>query len=236
MEIINEQQFNHHKLNTVFHDAGGKKVVVFCHGFRGTSIGPSRHFVDIARQLEPLGISSFRFDQYCSGNSEGNWFASSFIDWVQTTESIVHHFLGQEYQVALFGQSMGAATVICVGSDVPGLTSFVAWVPDASIDPYQPSGTGFAEEDGQRVQDSFWTEAHAMNIPEKLKRCTMPAYIIQCGQDEYVNSKNRKAICDNTQHNHTIDYFENYKHSKWTYDEAQEVIERSITFLIKNFQ
>ncbi len=233
MEIIETRRINNHQLNVVFQDAVEKKIVIFCHGFRGSSIGPNRLFVDIARELAKRNIGSLRFDQYCSGNSEGNWLHSSFNDWVITTKTIAQNYLGEGYRVALFGQSMGASTAICVAADLPQLTTFVAWVPDPNIDEYHPNGTGFAEEGGQRVQDAFWLEAHAANVPMKLGQATPSAYIVQCGQDEYVNTANRQSIISNALPQHTIDFFSEYSHSKWSYEQAQIVIKRSVDHLEK---
>ncbi|MCK4860022.1 MAG: hypothetical protein KAS87_05645, partial [Candidatus Omnitrophica bacterium] len=39
------------------------KMVIMSHGFRGSSIGPARTFVDFARLLVKNGFSVLRFDQ-----------------------------------------------------------------------------------------------------------------------------------------------------------------------------
>ena len=62
-----------------------KKIVIMNHGFRGSSIGPARTFVNFAKILNQKGISSLRFDQPNSGNSEGDYLNSSFNEWVNTT-------------------------------------------------------------------------------------------------------------------------------------------------------
>src|SRR5690606_5979559 len=124
------------------HNTQIKKVVIFCHGYRGTSVGPNRFFVRAARKLANNGISSLRFDQYCSGNSDGDFADSSFNDWVATTTKIVEDYLSKDYEVALFGQSMGGATVICVGSTVADITAAVAWVPDPNVEPFSSPENG----------------------------------------------------------------------------------------------
>lgn len=78
-EITQDQNFNGHRIATAFHDANTKSIVIFCHGYRGTNAGPNRFFVTVAHQLAEQGISSLRFDQYGSGNSEGDFFDSSFF-------------------------------------------------------------------------------------------------------------------------------------------------------------
>src|SRR5258708_1291278 len=81
------------------------KIVIMSHGFRGTSTGPARTFVDFAQVLMAHGISVLRFDQPNSGNSEGEFLNSSFHEWVDTTAFHAEKYLAQGYQVALLGQS-----------------------------------------------------------------------------------------------------------------------------------
>ena len=117
MNTLRTQIYNDHTIALALHEASTKKVVIFCHGFRGTSTGPARFFVKAARELEKEGISSVRFDQYGSGNSDGEFEESRFDDWVATTIAIARDYLSNGYEVALFGQSMGAATVINADTD-----------------------------------------------------------------------------------------------------------------------
>ena len=91
-----------------------KKIVIMSHGFRGSSIGPARSFVDFEKLLVKEGFSVLRFDQPCGGNSEGDCLNSSFNEWVQTTSYFAQKYLDQDYQVVLLGQSMGATTTMVV--------------------------------------------------------------------------------------------------------------------------
>src|SRR6058998_3591078 len=59
-----------------------KKIVIMSHGFRGSSIGPARTFVDFEQRLLQEGFSVLRFDQPNSGNSEGEYINSSFNEWI----------------------------------------------------------------------------------------------------------------------------------------------------------
>lgn len=235
MENSRIEQYNGHAINTVFHDAGGKRVVVFCHGYRSSSIGPNRFFVRAARQLAAHGISSLRFDQYGSGNSEGDFFNSSFNDWVATAKSICRHYIDIGYEVALFGQSMGGSTVLVVGSEMPELTAIVAWVPDASADDFNAPDSGVIEENGQIVQAFFWQEAHDMKVGDRLVDIQAPTYIIQCTADEYVDEKNRNKIIQNAQPHHTVVNLEGYSHSSWTYEQSEVIIGESVDFLVNHF-
>lgn len=227
------REINGHKIACAILDTGGKSIAIFCHGYRSSSIGPNGLFVIAARKLAKHGISSLRFDQYGSGNSEGDFLNSSFIDWVATTKAIVEDYLSQGFQVVLFGQSMGAATVLGVGAEVAELAAIVAWVPDPNIEKFKPPANGLIEEGGQLVKARYWQEAYDAKIADKLVKVQAPAYIVQCSDDEYVSAENHRTIIDNTQPQHRVVMFKGYKHSAWTYDEATEIIDKSVNFIVK---
>jgi len=233
MEQVEKRRYNGHDIATVFHDAGSKKVVIFCHGYRGTSVGPSRFFVIAARKLAEQGISSLRFDQYGSGNSDGDFFNSSFNDWIATTEAIVDDYLQQSYEVGLFGQSMGGATVINVAS-ARNVKAVVAWVPDPNVEAFTPPADGIIEEGGQRITANYWQEAYDTQTASKLAAVAAPMYIVQCSDDEYVSAENHQAISVHAQANHTVEMFDGHKHSAWTYDQADKIITKSVTFLVQH--
>lgn len=234
-ETTQDQELNGRRISTAFHDGGSKKIVIFCHGYRGSNIGPNRLFVRAARQLAEREISSLRFDQVGSGNSEGDFFDSSFTDWIETTKTIARYYSEQGYQVALFGQSMGGATVIAAGAELQNLSAIVAWVPDPNVEDFVSPENNIIEENGQTVQARFWQEAHDAKIADKLQLIKVPLYIVQCTADEYVNQQNRDAIAKNVQPNHKIDTFEGYSHGRWTYEQSKDIIERSVNFLVQNF-
>src|SRR3989344_4690453 len=93
-----------------------KKIVIMSHGFRGSSIGPARTFVDFENLLIKNGFSTLRFDQPCGGNSEGNYVDSSFNEWIETTTYFAKKYLDLGYKVALLGQSMGATITMIVAA------------------------------------------------------------------------------------------------------------------------
>lgn len=235
-EIAGIELTNSHRIFQVFHDSGYKKMVIFCHGFRGTNVGPGMSFVKMARILASEGISSLRFDQYCTGNSEGEFIDSSFVDWVKTTKAIVEQYQNLGYEVGLFGQSMGGATVIDVASQFSGIKAAVAWVPDPNVDEGDRHQDEILEEGGQLIRGRYWLEARDEKIAEKLALVKAPMYIVQCSDDEYVSAINHQAIEDNSQSNHDVVMMNGYKHSSWTNEQFNEVIKKSVSFLVEQFR
>lgn len=236
MEGLRFATYNSHRLATVFHDGGDKKIVIFCHGFWGSLVGPGRHFVRAARQLAEQGVSSLRFDQYGSGNSEGDFKDSSFDDWVATTKAIAQDYLAQGHQVALFGQSMGATAVIAAAAQIPRLSASVVWAPDPKINPPNPDPSGYDEAAGQIVQSSYWQEAHDAKAADTLRLIQSPMYIIQCENDQYVTPENQAAIARGAQPQHEVVMLQGYSHGNWPYKAALEIVNKSVDFLVGSFK
>lgn len=218
------------RLATARHEEDGAAVVVFCHGFRGERTGPNRVFVTVARRLATLGISSLRFDQYGSGDSEGSFVDSSFADWVDTIRVLAQQEADRGRRVALFGQSMGASAALCAAADLP-LSAVVAWVPDASVDAFVPDPRGVVEEGGQLVGNAFWEEAHAADVPGRFAAVAAPCHLVFGTEDAYVSVQNREALTGLVKPVDVVDVLDGYPHSAWTVEQAERVIDRSIGFL-----
>jgi len=227
---------NGHNLATTYLNANSKNVVIFCHGYRSSSIGPSRLFVRSARLLAKFGISSIRFDQFGSGNSEGDFFDSSYEDWVRTTVELAKMYLDKGYKVALLGQSMGGSTVISAGSILDSINAVVSWVPDPSVDKFSLPKSGIFEECGEIVSAQYWQEAHKMGIASQLKKLEVPAYILQAEDDIYVSNENHDAIFANAGPEHSIEKIKGLTHSAWPYEQAQSIMVKSVDFIRRELE
>lgn len=223
------------QIAVVFHGAPEKRVVICCHGFISSKIGPHRFFVRLARQLQQRGVSTLRFDQYGSGDSEGDFFDSSFDDWIATTKALISRYRDDGYQVALVGQSMGGATILAAAGDLGAdVASVVAWVPDPSVEPMPPGGA-WSEEGGQRVQRRFWQEAHDANIVGRFRAIVAPTLVFFATADAYVSAENRQALIEARQPHQRIEVLEGWPHSAWSYDQATQVIKETASFLRSHF-
>jgi pimeloyl-ACP methyl ester carboxylesterase len=212
------------------HETVGAATVIFGHGFRGEKTGPNRTFVRAARKLAAAGVSSLRFDQYGSGDSDGDFLESRFTVWIDTIRALARRELDAGRRVALFGQSMGASATICAAGGLP-IDAVVAWVPDANIDYFTPGPEGFVEEGGQRVANAFWQEAYAADVAQHLAEISAPTYLVFGTADEYVSTENREALVGVAGPNVNIDTFDGYPHSAWTAEQADDIIDRSVNFL-----
>jgi len=224
-----------HQLAAVFHDAGTKQIVICCHGFRDSKTGPNRFFVRLARQLVAHGICALRFDQYGSGDAEGDFYDSSFNDWVATTQEIAARYRDDGYAVALLGQSMGGATVLVAAAALgSALVSVVAWVPDPSINTFTPQGD-YTEEGGQRVHTRYWREAHDAAIVRKFAAIVAPTLVFFATNDAYVSPENQQTLIAARQAHQHITLLPDHSHSAWTYDQAEAVIRETREFFVAHF-
>jgi pimeloyl-ACP methyl ester carboxylesterase len=229
------QHVNGHRIATAYHGAPDGRVVICCHGFLGDKLGPRRTFVRLANRLQAQGIATLRFDQYGSGDSAGDFFDSSFDDWSATAAALVRREQADGHRVALLGQSMGGAAALAVGSDLgAALDAVVAWVPDPSVEPLPP-GPDWSEEDGQRVQQRYWREAHAADIVGRFRAIAAPTLVFLATDDAYVSEENRRALLVARQPHQEIVTLDGWPHSAWTYDQAGLVIDRTVAFLAAQF-
>ena len=214
-----------------------KKIVIMSHGFRGSSIGPARQFVDFGRILVKEGYSVLRFDQPNGGNSEGEYIDSSFNEWVDTIVYFATKYLSLGYQVSLFGQSMGAtATVVATSNPnlIEKIPCILLWVPDAK-ETIVINSKEIYEEGGQKYRGSFWQEAKDSNFFKCLENYNGNIHLVYGETDKYVdeNLKSKTIqIVRNKQQPVTI--FKGQDHSPWEYDLALTVYKDEVTLLNKN--
>lgn len=213
-----------------------KKIVIMSHGFRGSSIGPARAFVDFERLLLKNDYSILRFDQPKSGNSEGDFIDSSFNQWVKTIVYLAKKYLDLGYKVSLLGQSMGAtATMIAtlnshIKDKVPCI---ILWVPDPkttfSNDPNQTY-----EEAGQKYKGSFWQEAKDANFWKALENYKGKIHLVYGENDKYISKDLRNDLISKIkekEQNYMI--LKGQDHSPWEFDIAQKVYRKELEFLNK---
>jgi len=218
-------------------DLSEKKIVIMSHGFRGSSIGPARTFVDFENLLIRNGFSALRFDQPCGGNSEGNYVDSSFNEWVDTTTYFAKKYLGLGYRVALFGQSMGATTTMIAAAKnelKDKVPCILLWVPDPKSS-FTTEGKEIGEEGGQKYSETFWQEARDANFFQCLKDYQGGIHLVYGESDKYINEELRnRVIAEVKAKNQPLMVLSGQDHSPWEYDIAQNVYKEELEFLKKH--
>lgn len=214
-----------------------KKIVIMSHGFRGSSIGPARTFVDFENLLIKNGLSTLRFDQPCGGNSEGNYVDSSFNQWVETTTYFVKKYLGLGYKVALLGQSMGATTTMVVAAKdelKDKIPCILLWVPDPKST-FTTEGSKIGEEGGQKYKETFWEEARDSNFFNCLNEYEGGIHLVYGENDKYISKELRNQVIEEVKKkNQPFMVLPRQDHSSWDFDVAQKVYVAELAFLNKH--
>lgn len=213
-------------------------MVIMSHGFRGSSIGPARTFVDFSRILVSHGFSTFRFDQPNSGNSDGEYLQSSFNEWVDTIVYFAKKFINSGYKVALLGQSMGAtASVIpSVRQNLEGkIICLSLWAPGPVL-AFNKQANKTYEEEGEKYRGTFWLEAQNTDFMGCLRRYKGKIHLVYGEYDRYVSKKSRgKVIAEVKKKGQEVMILKGQNHSPWKYDTAQKVYKEELKMMQKCF-
>ncbi|KKR49766.1 MAG: Prolyl oligopeptidase family protein [Candidatus Curtissbacteria bacterium GW2011_GWA1_40_16] len=212
-----------------------KKIVIMSHGFRGSSTGPARTFVDFQRILNKEGFSVLRFDQPNSGNSEDDYLETSYNEWVDTITYFAKKYLDEGYKVALLGQSMGGATTVILTSR-PELKDkipvILLWVPGVNEGDFNGSSDEIFEEAGQKYKGKFWMEAREANFFKCINDYKGGIHLVYGEKDRYISQALRdKVIKMVGAKDQQVKILKNQDHSPWEYDLSQEVYKEDLEFL-----
>ena len=228
-------EFAGKRISAVLHHADPdlRRVVVMAHGFKSSKIGPCRYFVDLARLLAADGISTFRFDQPGSGDSEGSFEDSSFATWTETIEHFVRRFHAEGRVVALLGQSMGGVAALAAAARLGDALAGVAlWsaAPNASAEPTSLEGE-WMEEEGQRVRTGFWREAASMDPRALYRDLAVPVYMVFGTADAFIPTADVREVEAMCKPGDRVRVIEGLPHSAWPYPQRREIIEETRAFL-----
>lgn len=208
------------------------------HGFRGSSLGPARTFVDFARLLLSHGISVLRFDQPNSGNSDGQYLSSSFDEWVNTITYFARKYLERNDKVALLGQSMGATATVVASAreELRGkIACLLLWVPDPKTSFHQ-AADGMYEEEGEKYPGTFWLEAKRANFFACLQTYERGIHLVYGEHDRYISETVRRQVIEKVQEKgQPIMLLHGQDHSPWEYDLAQKVYQEELQVLQTSF-
>lgn len=216
-----------------------KKMIIMIHGFRGTSTGPARQFVDFQKLLNKRGFSVLRIDLPNSGNSDGDYLDVSYDEWVNTVVYFAKKYLDLDYKVALLGQSMGAAATVIATSkqDLKDkIPCILLWVPGVNDGDFTGEYDEIFEEAGQKYKGKFWIEAHDADFFKCLKEYKGGIHLVYGEEDRYINKKLRDRVIELVKEkNQPFMVLEKQDHSPWEYDIVQNVYKAEIEKLNEYF-
>ena len=95
-------------------------LIIMCHGFSASK--ESNTYIQLEATLNKKGISTFRFDFYGHGESEGKFEDITISEAVDDTLNAINYFQKQGYtKIGLFGSSFGGIASIIAASKSPEL-------------------------------------------------------------------------------------------------------------------
>jgi len=241
MKKVGFEKINGKDVFNIFTETRKKtnKLIVMSHGFRGTSIGPARSFVDFETELLKEGFSVLRFDQPNGGNSEGKYIDSSFSGWVNTTTYFAKKYLAKDYRVALLGQSMGATTTV-IASARPELKDklecLILWVPDPKST-FDKDPSKIYEEGGQKYPGTFWQEARDSDFFGCLEKFKKNIHLVYGEHDKYISEELRNEVMDRVKKmGQKVMVLPGQDHSSWEFDVSQKVYQEGLKILKESFK
>jgi len=197
--------------------AGSRRVIVMAHGFKGSKIGPSRYFVDLSRAAAGRGLSTFRFDQPGSGDSERSFEDSSFDTWIAAIEHFARRFIDDGCRVALLGSSMGGTASLIAAERLGSLSAVALWSAGPTLDAEDapPPEGEWMEEEGQRVRWDFWREAAAVDFLGAYRSLQVPCMMIFGTEDEYIPVASARTVEAARKDGDEIRVIDGLPHSAW---------------------
>ncbi len=197
----NEKGF---KLCGVLSDPSENKknlMMTMCHGFTTSKDG--RTYSCLEARLNQKGISTFRFDFFGHGESEGKFEDITLSEAINDVLMAILFLKDLGYsRIGLMGSSFGGFASLIAASQIPGLSLLTLKSPvsdylglliarDQNIDIQSWKNTGFISvpgTDGQslKLSYSFYRDAETIKSEESIKKIKVPTLIVHGDNDETV--------------------------------------------------
>lgn len=167
-------------------------MVIMVHGFSSSKDTP--HFVAISDFLNDHGISTFRFDIYGHGESDGLLEDVTLTEAVDDAKHAIEYIADKGYtNIGLLGSSFGGLTSVIAASQTPDLRFLVLKSPVSTYD-------GIKRE--TKINEAFYKDASQNVGYDVAPKINVPTLIVHGDCDEVVpvaqSTKISKLISDCT--------------------------------------
>ncbi|GAM14517.1 alpha/beta hydrolase family protein [Mesobacillus selenatarsenatis] len=221
-------------------------AVILLHGFTGSKLEPHRFFLNISRELEALGIASFRFDFLGSGESDGDFKDMTVLNELAEAETILdyvrsHPSIDNE-KVIVLGFSMGGLVASLLAGDHPEkIEKLILLAPAGSMADEAKvmvkNSTYIKEEcsfdiGGNLIGKDFIEELNTIDVWERAKRFKRDVLLIHGSNDQAVSiedSMNYQEKC--YQEQATLRIVNGADHTFNSYHWEKEVIQNICNFV-----
>lgn len=187
------------KLCGILTDPSGDKskpVIILCHGFASSK--DSNTCTSIAKKLREKNISTFRFDFYAHGESEGKFADLTVTEAIDDTMRAIEFMktLGFE-KIGLFGSSFGGLSSYMVASKSKDLFLLIQKAPVSNYKEFPAYNdpeliakwkkTGYRTVEGKKLKYAFYEDSIKNNAYEVADGIKIPTLIIHGNQDHDVS-------------------------------------------------
>jgi alpha/beta superfamily hydrolase len=176
-------------------------IIVLCHGFTTSKNG--RTYTRLERMLNQKGISTFRFDFYGHGESEGKFEDITLSEAIDDVQKAIHYLKNSGHEkIGLMGSSFGGFASLIAASEFPELVLLALKSPvsdylglliarDQEIDiPLwkQIGSISVVGSDGQSLQlnYSFFEDAETIKSSDAIRKIKVSTMIVHGDKDKTV--------------------------------------------------
>lgn len=206
------------KLDALYNKVGSEKVVVMAHGMTVDKDGEGTH-IETEKELNNLGISTFRFDFRACGKSDGiQEIDFNTESWIKDLESIFTFLKDEGFsKIGLSAASFGASVAsIYVGNNPKSINALFLLYPvldynDCFINPTTKWGKEYFENIEEKIKRDGYVEVGSRNYKvgndwfqqlkkynpgESLRNYKEPLKVVHGKMDAHVPWKSTKAQFD----------------------------------------
>jgi dipeptidyl aminopeptidase/acylaminoacyl peptidase len=178
-----------------------KPIIILCHGFSTSK--DSRTYVRLEEILNDKEISTFRFDFYAHGESEGMFEEITTSEAVDDVQNAIKFLKEPGYEkIGLVGSSFGGLASILTASRSSDLYLLALKSPvsdyvsmahtrrsEQEINDWKNKGyieLNSTSKESRRLNYSFYEDAEKVNAYEAARKIKIPALIVHGDEDETV--------------------------------------------------
>ncbi len=178
----------------------GKLIIIFCHGFNSSK--ESNTYITLEERLNNEKISTFRFDFFGHGESDGKFENITVSEAVDDALNAIDFLKRQGYlKMGLFGSSFGGITSIVTASKTNNLSMLALKSPVSDFEEVLVNELGddiknwekrgyryYIDRSGgkKRLNYSFFEDTKNNNGYQVAEKIEIPTLIVHGGDDEIV--------------------------------------------------
>lgn len=239
-------------LGTLSAPSGAKTMVIMSHGF--TSSKESKFYVDCERELNALGIGTFRYDSYghgplyCKDSKYGVTADVTLTKSVASLEAAIKYVRDSgDYRIILMGSSYGGLLSLVVAAKDPGIVALVLKSPViqplalwnervgvSGMAKWQQSGVLHYDDLGEKydLNYGFLEDIKNFDVSAFIKQIKCPIFVVHGDADTVVSIKYTYSFVEES--GAELHVVKNAHHGYSTPDQHREMKESLMQFIVNH--